>query len=380
MLLVAVKMLFGDRVKLIGLVFGIGFSTLLMAQQGGFFIGLISRSANIVTDAREATLWVMDPLTETVEGPRNMRSTELLRVRGVEGVLWAVPLVRAAGTLRTEAGRSAGAAFLGVDDASLVGMTAKFVLGAPEDLRRPDAIAIDQLGYSRLWPGEPLRLGKVLEVNDRRAVIAAITDAAPGFGAPVVVYTRLSQALVYVPGGRNTLSFILARQQTGLEAAEVARRITAQTGLRAFTSEGFTRATIDYVLANTGIAFSFGVVIGLGAIVGILVAGLTFTLFVNDNIRQFAVLKAIGVSNATILGMVLFQALIVAFMGYSFGLWLATGFFDGVNQPLSDLKGFWLPWQIAALTGVATLFIVLLATVLSLRRVLVLDPAITFRA
>ncbi|MEI7875968.1 MAG: ABC transporter permease [Alphaproteobacteria bacterium] len=194
MLPIALKMLFGDPMKLIGLVFGIAFSTLLMSQQGGFFIGLISRAANVIGDAREATIWVMDPQTETVEGPTNMRATELLRVRGVEGVLWAVPLVRASGTVRTAEGRSTTASFIGVDDASLVGMTGRFVAGAPEDLRRPDAIAIDQLGFARLWPGEPLETGKVLEVNDLRAVIAAITDAAPGFAAPVVVYARLSQA------------------------------------------------------------------------------------------------------------------------------------------------------------------------------------------
>ena len=35
------KMLFGDPMKLIALAFGIAFSTLLMSQQGGFFIGLI---------------------------------------------------------------------------------------------------------------------------------------------------------------------------------------------------------------------------------------------------------------------------------------------------------------------------------------------------
>lgn len=380
MLLIAQKMLFGDPVKLFGLVAGIAFSTLLMSQQGGFFVGLISRSANIVADAKEVTIWAMDPATESAEAPRQMRGSELLRVRGVEGVLWAVPMFRGSATLRTEDGRSAGVAFLGVDDASLVGMTGRFVVGGPEDLRRPDAIALDQLGFARLWPGEPVRPGKVLEVNDRRAVITAITDAAPGFFAPVVAYTRLSQALAFVPTGRGNLSFVLARHVPGTDPEAVAARIAERTGLTALTAESFQRATMDYVIDNTGIAFSFGVVIGLGAIVGILVSGLTFTLFVNDNIRQFAVLKAIGVSNRAILGMVLSQALVVAFLGYAFGIWASASFFDGVNQPLSDLKGFWLPWQIAAATAGATLLIVVAATLVSLRRVLVLDPAITFRA
>lgn len=88
------KMLFGDPMKLIALVFGIAFSTLLMSQQGGFFIGLIYRAANVIADAREATTWVMDPQAKTFEGPTNMRATKLLRVRGVEGVLCAVPLAK----------------------------------------------------------------------------------------------------------------------------------------------------------------------------------------------------------------------------------------------------------------------------------------------
>jgi putative ABC transport system permease protein len=192
---IALKMLFGDPVKLAGLIFGIAFSTLLMAQQGGFFIGLISRSANLVMEARGVDVWVFDPKTETAEGPTPMRSIELFRVRGVEGVARAAPLVQATATLRTSERRSSAATFLGIDDGTLLGINPRFVVGVPEDLRRPDAIAIDQLGFSRLWPGEPLAPGKVLEVNDRRAVVVAITEALPGFAAPVVVYTRLSQAL-----------------------------------------------------------------------------------------------------------------------------------------------------------------------------------------
>jgi putative ABC transport system permease protein len=379
MLLIALKMLFGDKLKLLGLVAGIAFSTLLMAQQGGFFIGLISRSANVISEARDVSIWVMDPLTETAEGPRAMRDIELSRVRGVPGVAWAVPLVQANATLRTSEGRSVSAAFLGVDDASLAGINGAFVVGTPEDLRGPDAIAIDQLGFRRLWPGEPIQPGKVIEVNERRAVVVAITNAAPGFAAPVVVYTRLSQALAYTPGGRNRLSFVLASHRPGEDPATVARTIATDTGLKALTSDAFRRATIDYVINNTGIAFSFGVVIGLGAIVGILVAGLTFTLFISDNIRQFAVLKAVGTSNGRILGMVAVQAAVVAFLGYGIGIWLAASFFDGVNRPLSELKGFWLPWQIAALVAAATLIIVLLASAISLRRVLRLDPAVVFR-
>lgn len=376
---VAIRMLFGDPTKLAGLILGIAFSTLLMTQQGGFFIGLISRSANPVTEAEGVDVWVMDPRTETAEAPTPMRDVELFRVRGVAGVRSAAPLVRVTATLRTAEGRSVSAAFLGIDDASLVGINPRFVDGYPEDLRRPDAIAVDQLGFSKLWPEARSGILQTLEVNDRRAVVVAVTEALPGFSAPAVVYTRLSQALAYVPGGRNRLSFVLVKVAEGESPRDVARRISARTGLIALTTRDFQRRTIDFVLANTGIAPSFGVVIALGAVVGVLVSGLTFSLFVKDNIGQFAVLKAVGVSGWRLLGMVATQALVVAFIGYAFGLWLAAGFFDGVNQPRSDLKGFWLPWQVAALAAAAIVAIVVIASAASIRKVLALDPATVFR-
>ncbi len=58
---IALKMLFGDRAKYIGLVFGVAFSTLLINQQCGIFVGLIGRSASIIDDTPEADIWVMDP-------------------------------------------------------------------------------------------------------------------------------------------------------------------------------------------------------------------------------------------------------------------------------------------------------------------------------
>jgi putative ABC transport system permease protein len=38
-----------------------------------------------------------------------------------------------------------------------------------------------------------------------------------------------------------------------------------------------------------------------------------------------------------------------------------------------------MPWEVLAITGVAVFLIVLLASLLSIRRVLVVDPAIVFR-
>ena len=96
MLGIVIKMLFGERVKVLGLVFGVAFATLLVAQQAGLFVGLMTRSQNVIADARDVDIWVMDPAVEYVDLIRPIRDAELHRVRGVAGVAWAVPFFKAA--------------------------------------------------------------------------------------------------------------------------------------------------------------------------------------------------------------------------------------------------------------------------------------------
>jgi len=380
MLGLALKILFGDRAKVLGLVFGVAFATLLITQQSGLFVGLMTRSQNIIAEAQEVDIWVMDPSVEYVDLIRPMRDGELFRVRGVPGVAWAVPLFKGTTPVKTPEGRTKNALLLGVDDTTLIGVTQRFIIGSVEDLQRPDAIAIDRVGFMQLWPGEPLAVGKTLELNERRAVVTAITDAAPAFSAQVIIYTRYSQAVSYLPTGRNQLSFILARAAPGIDPASVARTITHRTGLNAYSADEFAWRTVRYYLRNTGIPISFATTILLGIIVGSAIVSLTFNMFVSDNLPQYAMLKVIGVTDGRIIGLVLFQAGVVGFIGYAIGTGLAAAFFELACTPTSALRGFILPWWIAMGVAGAMTLLIFLSTLVSLRRVLVIEPAIVFGA
>lgn len=114
-------------------------------------------------------------------------------------------------------------------------------------------------------------------------------------------------------------------------------------------------------------------------IVGAVIIGLTFSLFICDHLRQFATMKAIGVSNATIIGMVLLQGLLVGFIGYAFGIGLTAFTLDLGRQYIPDFRSFFLPWPIVIGTAVIEVVMVIAAGLIALRRVLVADPAIIFR-
>jgi len=378
MLWVAWKMLIGNRVKYLGIVFGVLFAALLIAQQSSIFCGLMSLTISQIRDVEGPDIWVMDRNVQFVDDVKPLADTELFRVKGVPGVEWAVPFYKGIARARLEEGSYEQVILLGLDDATLVGAPGGVFMGSIADLRRPDAVIMDEAGYRRIWPDQPYRLGRVFEMNDRRAVVVGLTRASRTFQSFPIVYTRYSQAVRYAPRERKVLSFVLADAAPGVPAEEVCRRITAQTGLQAFTRRQFIWKTIRYYLAKTGIPVNFGITVFLGFLVGTAIAGQTFYLFTVENIRQFGALKAMGTSNWTILFMVLSQAVQVGVIGYGSGVGLAAAFGLAVTGGRSRLS-FFMPWEVLAITAAAVAVIVLLASLLSIRRVLVVDPAIVFR-
>src|SRR3954469_15429920 len=91
---VALKMLVGDRLKYLSLVAGLAFAALLVTQQSSIFTGYSLRVASWVRDQKQADLWVMDPQAEVTEANKPMLETMLSRVRGVDGVAWAMPIYK----------------------------------------------------------------------------------------------------------------------------------------------------------------------------------------------------------------------------------------------------------------------------------------------
>ena len=146
----------------------------------------------------------------------------------------------------------------------------------------------------------------------------------------------------------------------------------------ALTQGQFFWKTIKYFLGSTGIPVNFGITIALGFIVGVAIAGQTFYLFTVENLRQFGALKAMGVCNGRILGMIFLQAIVVGLIGYGIGMGLTAAFFEGTSH-ITHLAGLGMYTEVMLGVGGAVLFIVLLASVVSARRVLLLEPAVVFR-
>lgn len=383
---IALKMLMGDRAKYIGIVIGLTFASFLITQQLAIFVGLMSRTIGYLSDTGQPDIWVMDAKVQFIDDIKPMQDTELYRVRGIEGVAWALPVYKGLLKARLDNGNFQTCNVVGLDDATLMGGPPEMVEGSLADLRKADAIIVDENGANgklakqpREMGGKPvpLKVGDTIELNDHRAVVVGICRVSRTFQSQPFIYTTYSRATTFAPRERKLLSFIMVKAREGTPLPELNARIRSQTGLEAKTTQEFKDMTVNYFMRYTGIPINFGIAVILGFLVGTAIAGQTFYNFTLDNLKYFGALKAMGASNFTLLRMILLQSLLVGGIGYGLGVGLAA--LMGVATRNTELA-FLLPWQLLAISGSAVLIICGASAVLSLYKVFRLEPAIVFKS
>lgn len=384
--IVALKMLVGDRAKYLGIITGLTFASLLITQQAGIFLGLMTRTYGTISDMGHPDIWVMDPKVQFIDDIKPMQDTQLYRVRSVEGVEWAVPLYKGLIKARLDTGTYQTCHILGLDDATLAGGPPEMLEGELADLRRNDGIIVNEEGATaklarragdRHGTKIPLKVGDTLELNDHRAVVVGICKVSRTFQSNPVIFTTYSRATVFTPVERKKLTFVLVKARPGEDKQVLCERIRRVTGLAAYTKEAFSKLTADYYLKYTGIPVNFGIAVVLGFVVGTAIAGQTFYNFTLDNLRHFGALKAMGATNRQLLKMIVLQALLVGAIGYGLGVGMASV----IGYVLRDTQlAFLIPWQLMVSSALAIGLICTLSAMISMRTVIRLEPAIVFKS
>ncbi|GJQ24315.1 ABC transporter permease [Candidatus Brocadia sapporoensis] len=380
---IALKMLVGNRAKYAGIIIGLTFASLLITQQSAIFVGLMTRTFGFLTDTALPDIWVMDPKVQYIDDIKPLKETESIRVRSVEGVAWAVPMYKGLLKARLSNGTFQTCNVIGLDDETLIGGPPRMLQGSLSDLRRSDAIVVNDIGaagkLAKVLPDGkriPLRIGDTMELNDHRAVVVGICKVQRTFQSQPVIYTTYSRATIFAPRERKLLSFVAAKAKPGQDLQTLCQRIHRVTGLVAYTKDEFKALTIRYYMKYTGIPINFGMTVVLGFIVGIAIAGQTFFNFTLDNLRYFGTLKAMGATDRMLLQMILLQAAVVGSIGYGLGVGIATAL--GTLSGHTELS-FQLPWQLLLISAFAVMLICAASAVLSIRKVIRLEPAIVFQ-
>lgn len=374
MLSVALKMLIGNRASFVGVIFGIFLAILLISQQSAIFLGLVSRSYRLVSAISSPNVWVIDPSTYGEDLIRSMPDDYLGYLKGIPDIEWAVPVNYSVLPLRAPSGIFKVAEIYGIDDETLLGAPELFQ-GDIQDLNSDGGVVIDTDSANGILASisadgkkTPLKLGDILEINDKRAVIIGIGKTLPGFFPQPTIFTTNSQYQTF--SGSNRIQFIGVKTKEGADVNKVLRQINSNSNVL-----GMTRYQLESRIANhflkTGILVNFGLSVILGLIIGFSIAGQIFYIMTLNNLSYYALIKALGGSEKMILSMILTQALVVGAIGYLLGTG-ATLVWGYVIR--NTTLAFEFPWQLLLFTAFLALVICVFMTFLSVRKVFKTDP------
>ena len=394
MLRVALKMLIGNRAKYTGLLFGITFTSFLVAFAMSYFAGFMTRGFALISENPEADVWVMDRAVNSTEHTTNIPSAVLDQVRSIEGVRSAVPLAIGSAQVHFPNGEFQTFQVIGVDGPTLSGLPPLRGGVSRTVLRTPDAAVVDAGGTegklqtpllrADQWPRRAklnvptrrLRTGDVVLVNDHRVRIAGLARALPRYPPRPLLYTTYANAERILPPERHLMTFVLAKAALGVDPGVLARRIAARTGQRARTADQFTADTVRWFFINSEDVGDIASMISIAMLVGFGVTGVMLYMFTEENLKQYAVLKAMGATHKLLLTMILAQAGLCAILGTGLGLGLCA-IVGQIAAAEADYP-FRMMWFTPLFGGMMVILVSLVAAAISARPVFKLHPGIVF--
>jgi putative ABC transport system permease protein len=197
----------------------------------------------------------------------------------------------------------------------------------------------------------------------------------PRFPPRPLIYTSYLNAARILPREQHLLTFVLVTAKSGVSSQQLARRIENQTGLRARTSDEFKSDTVRWYLVNSEDVGDMSAMIILAMTVGFGTTGIMLYMFTYENLKQYAVLKAMGATHRTLQVMILVQASVCALIGTGLGLGIC-GIAGALVAPIGF--PFRLMWFAPVIGAVGVLVVSLTAAAISIRPVLRLEPGVVF--
>jgi putative ABC transport system permease protein len=341
---------------------------LLIFTLTGIYLGFY-RQATAYIDSSGADIWVVQK-----GAPNFFFAVSFLpsgmnqSIASVTGVKTVSPLIAVGATI-TKNNRSVSIFFFGYDTRNGLGAPSPIIQGSA--ITGENQVVVDFALASKIRVG----VGDVVSINGHRLSVVGISGVG-GVLAPIA-FSSLTD-VQRIAGYGNFVNYFLVKVSQGASPESISSSLTASIqGVSVFSNSDWARASRDAVLAGTAPviqAMEF-----MGGLTGVLIIGLTNYTAVVERQREYGILKALGIKSRNLLMTVLWQSIIVALSGFGVAAILTIVAIRGlafiVQFPLVfvyDLNSLVLIFVTAMLIGAG-------ASLVPVRRILRIDPAIAFK-
>jgi putative ABC transport system permease protein len=380
----ALRYVLADVPRLVASVAGIAFVVALVLVQAGIYSAFVA-STTLLIDESDAQLWVGSSAMQYLEITLPVPYGWVRRVGAIDGVAHAEPLAIRSAVRQSPSGVLDYVRVIGFDPAGT-----SLRLGVPPQTlaaMRTGDFAADRAQLSALDAGGVGANGNIHGVPAR---VAALTHGTQPIVSPTFLYASLGSAVAWSPlslgeimGGApasdSPISFVLVRVRSDADEPAVRAAIERTLpGSRAFPRDEMAAITRAFWVRRTNIGFLLALGAVIGALGGAVVVAQILYISVNEHLREYALLKALGIPNRALYGAIVWQAIALAVLGYIPGV-AVSAVVVAIAHTARGLDLAVTPLDGLLALGVA-LSICVVAGLLAVRRAVRVDPALVFDA
>ncbi|UXI68510.1 ABC transporter permease [Tahibacter amnicola] len=371
--LLAWRNLAHDRARFVVTLVGVLFAVLLMGVELGLLVGFARTTSGLVDHTR-ADLWITPAGTTNVDIAGRLSERRRYEALAVPGVAAVDMLMAQFAFWRKPDGGNESVSMVGFNLATGHGAPWNMAEGRIEDLQQDDAVIIDRLYAAKLGIGH---LGQTVEINNQRARVVGFTAGIRTFTQSPYVFTthRNAQRFTFLKPDETT--YLLVTLQPGADRETVRQALKDRLGkVDVWPSEGFARQAQTYWLITTGAGSALLMAALLGLVVGIVIVGQTLYATTVDRLPEYATLRAMGAPNRYLYAVILKQAAISAALGFGAGMVMVAGV---VWLSRESSVAVAMPAWLVGVLAVLTLLMCALGALISIRRIVRIDPSSVFQ-
>jgi putative ABC transport system permease protein len=339
----------------------LAFSGLLILAQVGMFTGIV-KGITASIDRSRADLMILPPKNESMinSGPDSLPSRiqpqiylnpEVIEVESLEG--------NGARWVNSPApGKKAVTTYVNTFDVDPRVGSVTLPTDFPEAIRlallEPYAVVIDKTAVARLGA----KVGDSIQLNGKTVHLRGLLENYPNVDQPTVYMSRDTNRLLGLApkGGKTGPLLVRIRDPAKVQAVTNQLNATSRGLYKAWTREALSKANQSSLMSEQIIGIFLGFSLFLGLLIGVGITSQTLRGAILASIKEFASLRALGVSMGSLSMIVLELSLWVGVAGliatalFTFGVYLLAA---NLGMPM----GFPLPWVITVAVLLAVISI-----------------------
>jgi len=335
---------------------------LLVLAMTGMFMGM-SKTFTATIDRSPAAVMILPPVADSLFGnnsgqprriiPSIFRHSDVIDVQALNFnfALWS-NFPKASQTAKSD-----GVQVVIVDPVrGAVTLPVDFsddVIGA---LLVPYSVIVDRSSLGKLG----VQVGDEAKMNGIRVWVRAITDGYPSMFNATVFISRQTAKLLHLLSDDQRVGPLVVKIKNPALARQVAAELNAMSNgqYKAWSREDLSDATQKSMLKDGGISVMIGFAVVVGAFIGVVITWQTLQGAILANIKEFASLRALGVSMRSLRLIVMELSLWVGAAGL-----LLTAALTGFVWLLA--RGFGVPMDFPLFVDVPVAITLLIIAILS---------------